>query len=259
MRIDLDGKTALVTGGAEGIGWGCVRCLLKCGANVVWSDRRNLCRKVERLNNDAEPIFPVFSDFFQARSRRKLLSSAKSAFNLQKRGKALDIIVCNPYLTIRKSALETSIADIRRVLNATLVSHIDMARIAAQDMIKYGARGSIVFISSVYGTLPRKDSLAYDISKAGINQAVKVLALEFAAYSIRVNAVAPGFTDTPGERKLASEEAIALLSSRLPLKRACQPKDIGNLVAFLCSDFASMITGQVITIDAGMSLDPPAN
>ncbi|MBI4128807.1 MAG: SDR family oxidoreductase, partial [Parcubacteria group bacterium] len=169
-------------------------------------------------------------------------------------GDAPDIFVSNPAFSVMKPILEMDRAEFVEVINATLTSHFYMAKLIAQRMVARNACGSIIFISSIYGTENRAGSVAYDTAKAGINQMTRVFARELASHRIRVNAVAPGATDTPGERKFATEERLRYDWSHLPWGRAARPEEIGNVVAFLASDLASYITGQVIGVNGGMDL-----
>ena len=121
------------------------------------------------------------------------------------------------------------------------------------------AAGSIVFISSPHAYQPIPRSMAYNMSKAAINMLARTAAIELVEHKIRVNVVTPGWVDTPGERKFASEETIARSGEKLPWKRLGQPAEIGRAVVFLCDPASDYITGSSLLVDGGITLPWWAN
>ncbi len=247
--IDLTGKTAFITGAARGIGFGCAERLVQAGANVIINDvdQRALEKAGSTLMRKDHPCLTILGDMFNDVDRPETVAEVLLHWDV-------DILVSNPYFSIQKPLLEWGVDEFRNVLEGVLVSHFAVAQEVARQMVSNNTQGSIIFISSVYGSLNRENSIGYDTGKAGINQMVKVFARELAGHGIRANAIAPGFTDTPGEHKFASAEELEAVGADLPLGCACQPEDIGNTAVFLASEMARMITVQVITVDGGMSL-----
>ncbi len=245
LSIDLSGKRALVTGAAHGIGRGCAIALGQAGADLVLNDlpseRQALWSTAQTAGGTPRLIE---KDMFVDEYREPLVAAAGP----------IDILVSCPYRSTRKPFLELMLGDLRQVIDATFTSHAHLARLVAKRMATTGRPGSIIFIGSIYGIANRAGSAAYDSSKAALHQLARVMARELAP-RIRVNCIAPGYTDTPGERKLASEAVIQAAAKALPFGELCQPADIGHMAAFLASDtLARMVTGQVIVVDGLMSL-----
>lgn len=248
--MNLKGKVALVTGAGTGIGRGCAVELARAGADIVINDI------------DRRSLFKTKAETMQRCRQCSVTTSHETMFDYDgieiifghvlDSDKRIDILVTGPASTIRKPALELEPAEFLNTLNDDLISHWHLAKLVAQDMIKRKSGGRIIFISSVYGSLVREGSLPYDVSKAGLNQMTRVLAKEWAKYGILVNAIAPGFTDTPGERKLATDEEIGEVVNKLPLRRAGTPQDIGEVAVMLA--MTQHITGQVITVAGGHDL-----
>lgn len=244
----LEGKVALVTGGARGIGRGCVLALAKQGATVFAADLPETESELDPLVRGIAFCRAIYADAFTAQGRESIMNM------LAREAWSVDILVCNPCSTAFHPFLDFPMDELERMLNATLVSHIHMAQLVARGMVAQSRRGRIIFMTSVMGSLIRTGALGYDAGKAALNHAIRGIALELAPHGITVNGVAPGFTDTPGERKFLTEEQVQTLASDLPTGRATMPEDIGRTVAFLASEAAKQITGQIITVDGGMSL-----
>jgi glucose 1-dehydrogenase len=235
-------KAVLVTGAGRGIGQGCARVLNRCRYLVVANDTD--------YDLFLGQVIPLRADVF---TREGIQFVADCIAQLPMWG-----VICNPYKSVQKPFLEFALTEFEEVLNAVLVSHCFIAQAAAKRMIELGRGGRIIFIGSVYGTLlNRRNSAPYDAGKAALEEFTRVLALELAPHRITVNCIAPGFTDTPGERKFASEEQIVETGKKMPLGRACTPVDIGHAAAFLMSEEAAMITGITLPVTAGMHLKDP--
>ena len=242
-------KEAVVTGAGAGIGLGCARELVRAGAHVSLCDTNTqlVMDEAIKINRDFQRDAVVSSqNIHDLHGRENLVQGCRHFF------KQIDILVTGPASTVRKPALELGVEDYAQVFNDNCTSHVHLATLVAQDMIRRRSGGHIIFISSVYGSLVREGSAPYDIAKAGLNQATRVLAEGWAKYGILVNAIAPGFTDTPGERKLATDEEIDEVVGKIPLCRAGTPSDIGETAVWLAS--SQHVTGQIITVDGGHSL-----
>ncbi len=121
------------------------------------------------------------------------------------------------------------------------------------------AAGSIVVVGSPHAYTPIPRSMAYNMSKAAVDQMARTAAIELVEHKIRVNMVTPGWTDTPGERKFASDETIARAAGKLPWQRLARPEEIGRAVVFLCDPASDYITGSSLLVDGGITLPWWAN
>ena len=141
-----------------------------------------------------------------------------------------------------------------RTFDVTLWGTFHAAQAGARQLAKQGQGGAILFITSVLATMPIPTSLPYNTVKAGLNHMARTMANELLNHRIRVNAIEPGWIDTPGERQFTTDEEIAEAGPNLPWGRLGQPEDIGRAATFLCSDAADYITGTVLRVDGGFSL-----
>ena len=164
----------------------------------------------------------------------------------------IDVLVNNAGIFRAADFLEVTEADFDTVLRINLKGSFLVGQAVAREMAKVG-RGSIVNLSSVNGMLAIPTIASYNVSKGGINQLTRVMALALADKGIRVNAVAPGTiaTELAAKAVLTSEEAKARIMSRTPMKRLGDPSEIADTVAYLASDAASYITGEIVVVDGG--------
>jgi NAD(P)-dependent dehydrogenase (short-subunit alcohol dehydrogenase family) len=164
----------------------------------------------------------------------------------------IDVLVNNAGIFKACDFLDITEDDFDAVLRVNLKGAFLVAQAVAREMARAG-RGSIVNMSSVNGTLAIPSIASYNVSKGGINQLTRVMALALADKGIRVNAVAPGTiaTELAAKAVLTSEEAKARIMSRTPLRRLGEPAEIADTVAFLASDAASYITGEIMVVDGG--------
>jgi NAD(P)-dependent dehydrogenase (short-subunit alcohol dehydrogenase family) len=164
----------------------------------------------------------------------------------------IDVLVNNAGIFKACDFLDITEADFDAVLRVNLKGAFLVAQAVAREMARAG-RGSIINMSSVNGTLAIPSIASYNVSKGGINQLTRVMALSLADKGVRVNAVAPGTiaTELAAKAVLTSEEAKARIMSRTPLRRLGEPAEIADTVAFLASDAASYITGEIMVVDGG--------
>ena len=240
----LEGKSALVTGGAKGIGAAIVQRFAAEGASVAFVDADEQAGRA--LSGDTRTLF-VPGDV----ARRGLAAQAVAAA-VERFGR-LDILVNNAGITHAAPFLDLDEDDFDRVLAVNLRSYFTMGQAAARQMAAQGSGGAIVNMSSVNAVLAIPDQVPYVVSKGAVNQLTRVMALSLAPHRIRVNAIGPGTIATELARKavMASDEARRRLLSRTPMRRLGEPEEVAAVAVFLASDDASYMTGQVVYPDGG--------
>jgi 3-oxoacyl-[acyl-carrier protein] reductase len=243
MQIDLGGRVALVTGSTRGIGREIAATLAGCGARVavVGRDAGRATEAAKAIGADARGYAADVADTAQVTS---LVESVERDFG------SLDILVNNAGLTRDNILLRLKDEDWDAVLGANLRGAFATIRAAARTMMKR-RWGRIINISSVVGLIGNKGQSNYAASKAGLIGLTKSVAKEFASRNILANVIAPGFIETDMTSAMTAD-ARAALSSQIPLERLGTPKDIAGVVAFLSSEHAAYITGQVFVVDGGL-------
>jgi NAD(P)-dependent dehydrogenase (short-subunit alcohol dehydrogenase family) len=253
IHFGLRGRVCIVTGGAQGIGEACVRRFAREGAPVVIADVD--VARGEALAQELGALF-VPCDVGD-----KAQVDAAIERTLATHGR-LDVLVNNAGIFKAADFLDITEADFDAVLRINLKGAFLMGQAAARAMARNEprplpgegvSRGAVVNMSSVNGVLAIPNIASYNVSKGGINQLTRVMALALADRGIRVNAVAPGTiaTELAAKAVLTSEEARARIMSRTPLKRLGQPQEIADAVAWLASDAASYVTGEIVVVDGG--------
>ncbi|CAI9302743.1 unnamed protein product [Lactuca saligna] len=251
-RWSLASVTALVTGGTRGIGYAVVEELAELGA-AVHTYSRNEAELNHRLQEWSSKGFTVTGSVCDATSRpqrQQLLEKVSTIFN----GK-LNILINNVGTNIAKPSLEYTTEEYSLIMATNLESCYHISQLS-HPLLKASGFGSIVFISSVAGSVHVNYTSIYGPTKAAMNQLAKNLACEWAKDNIRSNSVAPGCTRTPlVEPLLSNEEFLGTMVSRIPLKRIAEANEVSSMVAFLCMPAASYITGQTILVDGGFSVN----
>jgi 3-oxoacyl-[acyl-carrier protein] reductase len=243
MHIDLSGRTALVTGSTRGIGRAIAERLAECGARVAIVGRD--AAKASEVAGQVSPEARGFGcDVADVASVTALVANVEEAFG------SLDVLVNNAGLTRDNIMLRLKDDDWDAVIDANLRGAFVAIRAATRGMMKR-RWGRIINISSVVGLVGNKGQSNYAASKAGLIGLTKSVAKEFASRNILANAIAPGFIETDMTGAMTAE-ARAVLMGNIPLERLGSPADIAAMVAFLASDHASYITGQVLVVDGGM-------
>ncbi|XP_024028332.1 tropinone reductase homolog At5g06060-like isoform X1 [Morus notabilis] len=255
-RWSLKGKTALVTGGTKGIGHAIVEELAGFGA-IVHTCSRNQTELDQRLDEWKTKGFQVTGsvcDVSHRDQREKLIETAASLFQ----GK-LNILVNNVGTGILKNATEFTAEDVSKLMATNFESAYHLSQLA-HPLLKASGNGSIVFNSSISSVMAFPSCALYASTKGAINQLTRNLACEWAKDNIRANTVAPGFTNTPlldaftGDPKVG-KELVSQLIARTPISRPGQPNEVSSVVAFLCLPAASYITGQIVYIDGGLTVN----
>ena len=244
----LAGKTALVTGAGQGIGKGCALELARQGADLIVNDRpgsEDLETTVAEIRALGRQCWAIRSDVFTRAGSEELVVAALQA------AARIDILISNPAFGLRGSYLDYRPEDFDRVLQGTLTSGFHLSQLVCRHMAGRGGGGKVIFITSVVAEMPFARNFAYGAAKAGLNYLAQALAVEMFAHRINVNAIEPGWIDTPGERRTFSAEVIAAEGGKLPWSRLGTPADIGRAAAFLASDDADYITGVVLPVDGG--------
>ena len=242
MKIDLTGKTALVTGSTRGIGRGIAETLASCGAKVAVVGRDK-----SRADEAAAAIAGARGfacDVSVPAEVLKLVADVEQEFS------ALDILVNNAGITKDNLMLRIKDDDWDSVLDANLRSAFLAIRAASRGMMKR-RWGRIVNISSVVGLTGNKGQTNYSASKAGLIGLTKSVAKELASRNILCNAIGPGFIETDMTGAMTDEARTGMMA-QIPLARLGTPADIAWSTAFLCSEYASYITGQVLVVDGGL-------
>ena len=243
MKIDLTGRVALVTGSTRGIGRSIAEALAECGARVAIVGRD--AAKAQEVATQISPEARGFGcDVADVASVTALVSAVEAAFG------SLDILVNNAGLTRDNIMLRLKDEDWDAVIDANLRGAFAATRAATRGMMKRRS-GRIINIASVVGLVGNKGQSNYAASKAGLIGLTKAVAKEFASRNILVNAIAPGFIETDMTNAM-TPEARSALTGTIPLERLGSPRDIAAVVAFLASEHAGYITGQVLVVDGGM-------
>jgi NAD(P)-dependent dehydrogenase (short-subunit alcohol dehydrogenase family) len=243
IHFGLGGRVCIVTGGSQGIGEACARRFSREGAKVVIADIDDA--RGQALAAELKALY-VHCDVGDKAQVDGLMDQA-----VRSHGR-IDVLVSNAGIFKAADFLDVTEADFDAVLRVNLKGAFLCGQAAARHMVQSGG-GSIVNMSSVNGFLAIPNIASYNVSKGGINQLTRVMALALADKNVRVNAVAPGTiaTELAAKAVLTSEEAQRKIMSRTPMKRLGEPMEIADAVAYLASEAASYITGEILVIDGG--------
>lgn len=242
----LENRIALVTGAAHGIGEACARRFVAQGARVMLVDQ-----DAEAGAALAAALGPA-AGFVAGDVAEPAFAAAAVDAAVERFGR-LDILLNNAGVTHAAAFLDLRVEDFDRVLAVNLRSYFAFGQAAARRMVAQGGGGAILHMSSVNAILAIPDQVPYVVSKGGVNQLTRVMAIALAPHGIRVNAIGPGTIATELARKavLGSDEARRRLLSRTPMKRLGEPDEVARVAVFLASDDASYMTGQTVYPDGG--------
>ena len=248
VRFDFAGRTVVVTGAGNGIGAACARLFGASGANVALWDRDDApaLAIASEIDPSEERARALHCDVARSADVASALAATLVAFG------HVDILINNAGIFRAADFLDIREEDWDAVLDVNLKGAFLVGQAVAREMARTGG-GAIVNISSVNGVTAIPSIASYNASKGGIDQLTRAMALSLADKGIRVNAVAPGTIATELARKavLGSEEAKARIMSRTPLRRLGDPDEIAAVCAFLASDAASYMTGEIVYVDGG--------
>jgi len=243
INFGLADRVAIVTGGAQGIGEACVRRFAREGAKVVIADLD--AQRGKALADE------LGATFMSCDVGDKAQVDAVVARSVELHGR-IDILVNNAGILRAADFLDVTEADFDAVLRVNIKGAFLMGQAVAREMAGAGS-GSIINMSSINATVAIPTIASYNVSKGGINQLTRVMALALADKGVRVNAVAPGTiaTEMAAKAVLATEEARVKVMSRTPMRRLGEPSEIADVVAWLASDASSYVTGEIVVVDGG--------
>jgi NAD(P)-dependent dehydrogenase (short-subunit alcohol dehydrogenase family) len=247
----LDNKVAIVTGGAKGIGYAIARRFLEEGARVVIADLDDVAgpKAAAELGVFGKVRY-VECDVGERLDVRNMVAATIDAFG------DIDVLVNDAAILIKGDFLDLDPADFDRVLRVNLKGAFLCGQAVARHMVERieagGVPGAIINLSSVNAVFAIADQVPYSVSKGGLNQLTRVMALSLARYGIRVNAIGPGSIATEMLETVMTDPAVRqTILSRTPLGRIGEPREIAAIAAFLASNEASYVTGQTIYADGG--------
>jgi len=246
----LDGKTALITGASSGLGRHFALTLARAGANVALAARRiemleELAAELEKIGRKALPIQLDVTDTGNVKVAVEQASTALGS---------LDILINNSGIAPAAAAIDVDEATWDRCLDTNLKGAWLVAQECARQMIRGGKGGVIVNIASILSVRVQKGTAPYAISKAGLLQMTRALALEWARYGIRVNALAPGYIETDISRDFLKSDAGQRMAKSIPQRRFGQAEDLDGALLFLSSDASQYVTGVFLPVDGGHTL-----
>src|SRR5918999_1304422 len=257
----LEGKNVLVTGASSGIGQAIAVRFAEYGANVAINylrrpeeakdteDRVHAC--VEKVQRHGVRDVLVGADVSKEDEVVRMVGEAADGLG------GLDVLVNNAGIQISRPSEELSSDDFDNVLAVNLRGAFMCAREAIGHFLAEGKPGSIVNVSSVHQLIPKPNYLGYSVSKGGMQNLTRTLALEYAGRGIRVNGIGPGATITPINRAWIDDPVKrAQVEEHIPMRRAGEADEMAGVACFLASDLAAYITGQTLFVDGGLTLFP---
>lgn len=248
--ISLEGKTALVTGASSGLGWRFAEVLAQAGAGVAVAARRfHLLQKLaSRIEEQGGRAYPVRVDVTDSGRVGDAVTEIEAELG------PISIVVNSAGVLIQEWLAKVTEADFDYVMDTNLKGSWLVAQAIARRMIDGGRRGSIINIGSIAGVTTMGRLGIYGISKAAIVQMTKSMALEWARYDINVNAICPGYIETPINADYWRTDEGRAVIRRLPRRRIGRPEDLDGILLLLASDASRFLTGAIIPVDDAQSL-----
>tara|TARA_B100000686_G_scaffold55835_4_gene60176 strand:- start:1427 stop:2269 length:843 start_codon:yes stop_codon:yes gene_type:complete len=258
--IRLDGKVAIVTGGAQGVGGGITRCLARSGAKVLIADIdvETAGNMAKQLNESGYETVSLRVDVTSFADLKQMVEVAMSEWG------RLDILVNNAYNSSeaqKGGVLEVSEEQWQKDINSLVTSVYAGSKYAIPAISETGG-GSIINISSVHGLLVARKALTYETGKSAVIALTKQMAVDYGGIGIRANAICPGHIVTERIQESTwkdNQSGLEFFEDQYPVKRTGTPEDIGNAAVFLSSDMASFITGHALPVDGGLTIQLQEN
>ena len=256
MANDFQDKVAVVTGASLGIGRATALALGAAGAKVVVNYRSHheqaneVVQTIHRAGGAAIAYQADVSDYDAV---EKMVAQCVSEFG------RLDIAISNAAYSDREVFHEADMDGFRRTVDVTMWGAFYLLRAASRQLIRQGGGGVIILVSSPHAFIAVPRAMAYNMSKAALEHMAKTAAIELAEHRVRVNMIQPGWTDTPGERKFASEDTLQRAGSGIPLGRLGTSEEMAESILFLAHPKNGYMTGATLLVDGGISLPWWAN
>lgn len=243
--FSLEGRIALVTGGGVGIGLGITKALLNAGAKVVITGRREEVLK-EAVSTLGSNVFYFVNDIREKEKIPSLIEEIENNIG------AIDILINNAGIHHKALAQETSDLDFEQIIQTNLLSVFSITRECARKMLER-KRGSIIMIGSMAGLFGIDRVVAYSVSKTALIGLVNSLVTEYSKYNVRVNTIAPGWIESNMFLKAIEQDQPRKekITNRIAMDHFGEPEDIGHAAVFLSSDAAKYITGIILPVDGG--------
>lgn len=261
----IAGKNVLVTGGSSGIGQAIAIRMAEEGANVA-INYVGARAGAEMTEEEIERAVHMCMAEIEHHGKHTTLVGADVSSEAEVKTMfahviaelgGVDILINNAGIQVAASSHELGLNDLVKVLNVNLIGAFLCAREAIAHFLAEGKRGSIINVSSVHEVIPKPRFIGYSVSKGGMENLTKTLALEYAGHGIRVNAIGPGATITPINRAWVDDPMKReMVEAHIPMARAGEAWEMGAAAAFLASDDAAYITGQTLFVDGGLTLYP---
>jgi glucose 1-dehydrogenase len=250
MKV-LEGKSAIVTGAARGIGRACAIALAQAGANVAVNDigpAAAVDEVVRECQSHGVQARSAIADMGDQQQVERMVAESIAEFG------QLDIGISNAAFSERELFYKADMAGFEKTIQVSMWGPFYLVRALALPMIQRGQGGSIVVVSSTHAHRPIPGAMAYNMAKAASDQMARTAATELCSHRIRVNIIHPGWVDTPGERKFFSEEKLQQLGAGLPWGRLARPDEVARAAVFLCDPASDYLNGLTLPVDGGIEL-----
>jgi len=243
-------KAAFVTGASYGVGAATALALARDGFDIALSAtaKENLAGTLGELARLGVRTLPLALDLRSAASIAQAVAQIVQAFG------GLDVLVNNAGANLRKLAIEVTAAEWREVMEINVTGTFFLTQEVGRHLMDTGRHGAIVNVASTHGLIGAPERSTYGISKGAVIQMTRMLAIEWAAHGIRVNAVAPGRLDTASpSRAGADPKYMAAMLARIPLHRLATAQEVAGAIVYLAGPQAQSVTGQVLVLDGGLT------